>query len=105
MSRVDRCQTFRLQQPQTRPVKHDEQHILESNVIDITKPNDELVIGDIEVNSVDDWFVDVIGGEIVEGIAEDTEIDIPRQCKRWKARIAKQEKVKKAAVYFFKLQC
>ena len=43
-----------------------------------------------------------IDGEIEDGAAEDRDMDLPLQYKRWKARMTKQGKAKQAHVYFKK---
>ena len=49
------------------PFEYDKQDSIESDAIAIAKPDDELVVGNNEVNSVDDGFVEVIDGEIEDG--------------------------------------
>ena len=84
-------------------LEYDKQDSIESDAIAITEPDDELVVGDNEVTSTDDGFVEVIYGEIEDGTAEDSEMDLPLQYKRWKARMTKQGKAKQADVYLKKI--
>ena len=49
--------------------EYDKQHSIESEAIAIAKPDDELVVGNNEVNYVNDGFVEVIDGEIEYGTA------------------------------------
>ena len=80
------------------------QDSIESGAIAIAKPDDELVVGNNKANSVDDGFVEVIGGEIGDGTTEeDRDMDLPLQYQRWIARMTKQRKAKQADVYLKKI--
>ena len=81
--------------------EYDKQERRESDATAITEPDDELVVGNNEVNSVDDGFVEVIDGEIEDGTTEDREMDPLYRISVGKQEWPSREKLSRLMSSFF----